>query len=216
MTGRWKWNLIRLRIIRFSSPPATAALVRHGGNFYGLPVALASDSLNLAVLQLALTSERRTARVCDPTLNKGLPAFLQPRQNGVQSGVMGAQVTATALVAEMRTEAIPASIQSIPTNNNNQDVVPMGTIAARKVSRSLCSLYHILAIEAIAHSQAYDEINCAQFGSASASFVRWIRKHVPTIFTDRPLAPDIARLAAEFQADNELTHELTHESVLFS
>ncbi len=177
---------------------AEAGTVRHGGNFFGLPVALASDALHPGVIQLALTSERRTARLCDPKLNGGLPAFLQARRNGLQSGLMGAQVTASALVAEMRSDAGPASIQSIPTNNNNQDVVPMGTIAARKTQRALENLFPVLAIEAIALAQAVDEL--AEMGEAGISreglrLVRWVRRRAPRILADRSLAAEITAIA---------------------
>lgn len=82
--------------------------VLHGGNFYGQPVAFASDALANAVITTAVHAERRIARLCNPRLNKGLPAFLQPDHTGLQSGFMGAQVTASALLAEMRTKAVPA------------------------------------------------------------------------------------------------------------
>ena len=95
--------------------------VLHGGNFYGQHVAFAADTLQMAIIKLALHAERSLARLCDPLLNNGLPAFLQGGPIGRNSGFMGAQVTATALVAELRLQALPASIQSIPTNNNNQD-----------------------------------------------------------------------------------------------
>jgi tyrosine ammonia-lyase len=175
-----------------------AGTVRHGGNFFGLPVALASDALHPGVIQLALTSERRIARLCDPKLNGGLPAFLQARRNGLQSGLMGAQVTASALVAEMRSDAGPASIQSIPTNNNNQDVVPMGTIAARKTQRALDNLFLVLAIEAIALAQAVDEL--AEMGETGISrdglrLVRWVRQRAPRILADRSLAAEITAIA---------------------
>jgi hypothetical protein len=106
--------------------------VLHGGNFYGQHVAFASDALATAVIKLAAWSERALARLVNPATSRGLPAFLHGGPPGLSSGLMGAQVTATALVAEMRSAAVPASIQTIPTNNDNQDVVTMGTIAARK------------------------------------------------------------------------------------
>jgi len=177
-------------------------IVRHGGNFFGLPVALASDALHPGIIQLAVTSERRIARLCDPTLNGGLPAFLQPRRNGLQSGLMGAQVTASALVAEMRSDAGPASIQSIPTNNNNQDVVPMGTIAARKAQRAVANLYPVLAIEAIALAQAVDELSErgeSGFSDETMALVRWIRSEVPRILNDRPLSGEICKLSRELE-----------------
>ncbi len=173
--------------------------VRHGGNFFGLPVGLASDSLHTALIYLGVLGERQIARLCDPLLSGGLPPYLQGDRTGLQSGLMGAQVTASALVAEMRAGAMPVSIQSIPTNNNNQDVNPMGTVAARHTSRAIHSLFRLLAIEGIALAQAHD-LRVAQrpdqrFSQASTALVREIRRHVEYLGQDRPLYRDIERLA---------------------
>jgi histidine ammonia-lyase len=88
-----------------------------GGNFHGAPLALALDYLSIALCQLAGISERRTERLLNPSLNEGLPAFLAS-QPGLESGLMMAQVTAAALVAELRVLASPASTGSIPTSGN--------------------------------------------------------------------------------------------------
>ncbi|MEL6317750.1 MAG: aromatic amino acid ammonia-lyase, partial [Pseudomonadota bacterium] len=100
-----------------------AAPALHGGNFMGFHVAFASDALKNATLTLAVLAERQIARVTDERLNGGLPAFLHRGPAGLNSGLMGAQVTASALVAEMRVSAAPGSVQSISTNGANQDVV---------------------------------------------------------------------------------------------
>src|ERR1700722_1320227 len=89
-----------------------------GGNFHGAPLALALDYLSIALCQLAGISERRTERLLNPSLNEGLPAFLASKP-GLESGLMMAQVTAAALVAEMRVLASPAATGSIPTSGNH-------------------------------------------------------------------------------------------------
>ncbi|MGI4793333.1 MAG: HAL/PAL/TAL family ammonia-lyase, partial [Janthinobacterium lividum] len=175
--------------------------VLHGGNFYGQHVAFAADTLQMAIIKLALHAERCLARICDPLMSNGLPAFLQAGPIGRNSGFMGAQVTATALVAELRLQALPASIQSIPTNNNNQDVVTMGTIGARRTARSLDLTWHILAIHAIALAQAFEIEGGfggggAGFGPASSRLCSWIRKNVGFLDRDRPLSGDVTKLAA--------------------
>jgi tyrosine ammonia-lyase len=186
--------------------------VLHGGNFYGQHVALASDALANAVITMAVHSERRIARLCHPRLNKGLPAFLQPEQNGLQSGFMGAQVSASALLAEMRTRATPASIQSIPTNGDNQDVVTMGTIGARRTNELLALLHSVLAIEALMVAQAID-LRLAQspgnrFGAATAALLDWVRCRAPGLTGDRPLNRDIEQLARAVQQPGTLADRL--------
>jgi tyrosine ammonia-lyase len=106
---------------------------------------------------------------------------------------MGAQVTATALHAEMRARAIPASIQSISTNGANQDVVPMGTIAARKAAEHLEDAGRIAAILALALAQAADLVG----GPAPRlrALHDAVRALSAPLVEDRPLAGEIAAVA---------------------
>ncbi len=186
----------------FAADDPADDMVLHGGNFYGQHVAFASDALAAAVVKIAIHSERKVARLVDPAMNGGrFPAMLQPNRLGLQSGFMGAQVTSSALLAEMRTQAIPASIQSVPTNGNNQDVNPMGTIAARRTATLVDRLYEVLAIEALALAQAFDLAGGQEFGASSRSLVEWIRAESAHVDNDRPLAPDITRLAARLREE---------------
>lgn len=130
--------------------------VFHGGNFHGQPIAFAMDFLAVALTQLGVLSERRTNRLLNKHLNSGLPPFLVKNQPGLSCGLAGAQYPATALVAENRLMSTPASIQSIPSNGDNQDVVSMGLIAARNGRKILQNNAYILAIELISVVQAID------------------------------------------------------------
>lgn len=171
----------------------------HGGNFYGQHVAYVSDCLMLPLIKLAVHGERLINRLTDPVRNGGLPAFLSAGTVGMSSGLMGAQVTATALVAEMRGLATPMSIQSIATNADNQDVVTMGTIAARKAARLLDILWRLLAIEAITASHAmalYRARGEDGFASATRAFGERILDICPPLSQDRPLGAEIERVAA--------------------
>lgn len=184
----------------------------HGGNFMGAHIAQASDALSNTVIMLAGAAERRIARLTDEKRNGGLPAFLHRGQPGLNSGFMGAQVTATALLAEMRARGGPASVQSISTNADNQDVVSMGTIAARGAAEALTALSQILAIEALAVAQAmeitapdaFDSQNVdaagAMGGFSASSIALWraTRRGSGPLTQDRPLSGDIEIVAAEF------------------
>lgn len=170
----------------------------HAGNFFGQHVAFASDALNNAVIMTAVLLERQIARVTDAGQNAGLPAFLQGNETGLHSGFMGAQVTASALIAEMRTKANPASIQSIPTNSNNQDVVTMGTIAARRTAETLRDAGRVLAINALCMAQAID-LRLAQdrakpFTDTAMALHAFVRIHSPFLTDDRPLSDEIENL----------------------
>ena len=126
-----------------------------GGNFHGAPLALALDYLAIAVCQLAGISERRTERLLNPSLNEGLPAFLAS-QPGIESGMMMAQVTAAALVAEMRVLASPASTGSIPTSGNQEYFVSMGMTSGLKLEQSADLARIVIAIELLAAARALD------------------------------------------------------------
>ncbi|MEN0088287.1 MAG: aromatic amino acid ammonia-lyase [Pseudomonadota bacterium] len=173
----------------------------HGGNFYGQHIGFASDALLAPIISLAVIAERQIARLTDPTFNGELPPFLQPNDTGMNSGFMGAQVTASALVAEMRSRAVPASMQSVPTNGNNQDINTMGTVAARKISELLDDAMAVLSIHALAVAQAVDLAQVAGskgFAPTTLEFVQRVRSISPRLVEDRPLATDIARAAAFF------------------
>lgn len=169
----------------------------HGGNFMGMHVSLASDAMSNGAVVLAGLAERQVARLTDEALNKGLPAFLLRGPAGLNSGLMGAQVTATALLAEMRTSGA-ASTQSLSTNAANQDVVSMGTIAARLLAGKLATLAQIHAILAIAVAQAMDILDLEGTGvfSPHARALRhFVRAISPELLQDRPLGREIEALA---------------------
>lgn len=169
----------------------------HGGNFYGQHVAFASDQLANAVLTIGVHLERCIARLTDPDANGELPAFLQDRDTGLHSGLMGAQVTATSLVAEMRSRSTPASTQSIPTNADNQDVVTMGTIAARRTAEHLDRLWELIGIAGLTVAEAM-ELSSGDprgFSASSRQFREQIREVAPALEGDRPLSNEIGRLA---------------------
>lgn len=170
----------------------------HGGNFMGCHVALASDALMNAVSVLATHSERRIARLCDERRNQGLPAFLHRGAAGLNSGFMGAQVTATALLAEMRARGGAASVQSLSTNGDNQDVVSLGTIAARGVAVSVRDAARILAIEALTVAQGMDVVRSeapkAQFSRGARALARSVRSVAGPLLSDRPLGAEIEKV----------------------
>ena len=116
----WRSRRTRPPTTRWCSPRRR---IVSGGNFHGAPVALAADLIVLALAQLATICERRADRLVNPALS-GLPPFLT-RESGLHSGYMLAQVTAAALVSELKTLAHPASVDTIPTSANREDHVSM-------------------------------------------------------------------------------------------
>jgi histidine ammonia-lyase len=164
-----------------------------GGNFHGEPVAFAADMLAIAICEVGSLAERRIAMLIDPALS-GLPAFLTPRP-GLNSGLMLAQVTAAALVAENKQRAHPASVDSIPTCANQEDHVAMSAHAARRLAAMAENAVQVVAIELIAAAQGCD-FHRPLASSATLERVRErLRECVRHLEDDRYLAPDIAAAA---------------------
>ncbi|MDH7595732.1 MAG: histidine ammonia-lyase [Candidatus Bathyarchaeia archaeon] len=167
-----------------------------GGNFHGQPVAMAMDFLATALTVLGNVSERRTARLIDENLNRGLPQFLVHKdvKKGLHSGLMYAQYTAAALASENKTLAHPASTDSIPTSANFEDFVSMGPIAARKARAVLENVEYIVAIELLCAAQAVDFRGPEKLGKGTRVAYELLRKHVPILKEDRVLSGDIENL----------------------
>jgi histidine ammonia-lyase len=175
--------------------PAEDAVL-HAGNFHGQPVALAVDHLKVALAEIALFSERRLARLLDPALSGGLPPFLIRDGVGVRSGLMGLQYCASSTVADNAVLAHPASLGSVPTNANNQDVVGMGTVGVRQARRLLDNARRVVAIELLAGAEAVDLVGTEGLGAGTRALHARVRELVPPLLEDRPLGADVERLAA--------------------
>jgi histidine ammonia-lyase len=161
-----------------------------GGNFHAEPVAFAADMIALALCEIGSIAERRIAMLIDPALS-GLPAFLTPRP-GLNSGFMLPQVTAAALVAENKTRAVPASVDSIPTSANQEDHVSMAAHGARRLLPMAENTAHVIGIELLAAAQGCD-FHAPLASSAVLQRVRArLREDVPHLDEDRLFAPDIA------------------------
>jgi histidine ammonia-lyase len=164
-----------------------------GGNFHGQAVALALDVMSIALTNLATISERRIDRLVHPMLNQGLPAFLT-RDAGVNSGLMMAQVTAAALASECKLLSHPASVDTIPTDGNQEDVVPMAMGAAWKLRRIVTNVRNVIAIELLCAAQGLDFRAPLRAGRGAQRAHEIVRSIVPGLEEDRVLSPDIAAL----------------------
>lgn len=166
-----------------------------GGNFHGEALGLALDHLGLCLTGFGTISERRVARLVDPDLNNGLPAFLTT-DPGRRSGFMLAQYTAASLVSENRGLCWPASSDSIPTSAGQEDHVSMGATSARRAASILANTEHALAIEALAAAQGLDLREGLAPAPGTEAARRAIRAISPYLDEDRSLAPDIAAVRA--------------------
>jgi len=165
-----------------------------GGNFHGQPVAQVLDLLAMACADLASISERRIARLVDPALS-GLPAFLTA-DPGVNSGLMMAQIVAASLVTELKLKAVPASVDSVPTDANKEDHVSMGVAAALKLRDAVALLETMLALELMTAAQGLEFLKPLRPGRGVERAYERVREVVPPLDRDRQLSGDIAAVEA--------------------
>jgi len=169
--------------------------VESTGNFHGEPIAFAMDFLAIAAAEIGAIAERRIDRLLDPARSAGLPPFLA-HEAGVNSGLMIAQYTAAAIVAENRRLAAPASVDSIPTSGMQEDHVSMGWGAARKLRLVVTNLSRIMAVELLAASRALElrrPLSPSPAGAAVGDLVRHLGGGVGP---DRFVAPELEAVAA--------------------
>jgi histidine ammonia-lyase len=164
--------------------------VLSGGNFHGEVLGLALDTLTLGLGQLAGISERRIDRLVNPLTNEALPPFLSPR-GGVHSGYMIAQYVAAALVAELRTLAMPASVESVPTSGLQEDYNSMAAGSALKARRAIGLARQVLAIELLLAAQALDFRAPLAPSRGSAAARDAVRRRIPPLEGDRYLKGDL-------------------------
>jgi histidine ammonia-lyase len=168
--------------------------VESNGNFHGEPLAFAADFLAIAAAEVGAIAERRVDRLLDPHRSAGLPPFLAA-EPGVNSGLMVAQYTAAALVAENRRLAAPASVDSVPTSGMQEDHVSMGWGAALKLRTVLDNLASILAVELCAAARGQDMRDPLEPSPGTGAARQALRAKVGGVGPDRFVAPELAAAA---------------------
>jgi histidine ammonia-lyase len=163
--------------------------VLSGGNFHAEPVAIAADTLALALAEIGALSERRLALLTDHHMSR-LPAFLVT-DPGINSGFMIAQVTAAALASENKSLAHPASVDSLPTSANQEDHVSMATFAARRLHDMADNTAGIVAIELLAAAQGIEFHAPCLTSPPLQKALAHLRQRIPAYTEDRFFAPDI-------------------------
>ena len=174
--------------------------VYHGGNFHGDYVAFEMDKLKTGITKLTMLAERQLNYLCHNKLNGILPPFVNLGVLGLNYGVQAAQFTATSTTAECQTLSMPMYVHSIPNNNDNQDIVSMGTNAALITKRVIENSFQVLAIEAIAMVQAVDYLQIADLLSVKTrQLYDRVRRVVPLFVEDNPLYGAIEELVEELK-----------------
>jgi len=165
-------------------------LILSGGNFHGQEIAIALDMMAIGMAHLAGISERRTYQM--QSGKRGLPAFLID-DAGLQSGLMILQYTAAGLVNEMRHQAAPHSLDSIPSCNGQEDFVSMGANAGIKCYKTVSNLRKVLSIELIHAYQGLSFRKPLQTSPFINTILNEYEKVVPPIHQDRIFSYDLTQ-----------------------
>ena len=169
--------------------------VFHGGNFHGDYVSFEMDKLKLGITKLSMLMERQLNFLMNNKLNEKLPPFVNLGQLGLNLGSQGMQFTATSTVAENQVLSNSMYVHSIPNNNDNQDIVSMGTNSALMAAKVINNTFEVLAIHLISILQAADYLETTHLLSETTRVVyEDLRKIVPKFVDDQMRYPDIQKM----------------------
>ncbi|MEI8202462.1 MAG: aromatic amino acid ammonia-lyase [Bacteroidota bacterium] len=166
--------------------------VFHGGNFHGDYISLENDKMKTAITKLSMLMERQLNYMLNSKLNDILPPFVNLGVLGLNFGMQGVQFTATSTVAENQTLSFPMYVHSISCNNDNQDIVSMGTNSALLTRKVISNTFDVIAIEMITIIQAIDYLGIQSKLSAYTSHIyHQLREVVPVFKEDTTKSDDI-------------------------
>jgi histidine ammonia-lyase len=177
--------------------------VYHGGNFHGDYVSLEMDKLKIVVAKLSMLAERQLNYLLNSKLNNILPPFVNLGELGLNFGMQGVQFTATSTTAENQMLSNPMYVHSIPNNNDNQDIVSMGTNAAMITKKVIENAFEVVAIELITIIQAIEYLEVQdKVSSKTKKMYDEIRNLVP-IFTEDTIMYPYVNSVKDFIINSE-------------
>lgn len=166
--------------------------VIHGGNFHGDYVSFEMDKLKIAITKMTMLTERQMNYLFHDRINGILPPFVNLGVLGLNYGLQASQFTATSTTAECQTLSNPMYVHSIPNNNDNQDIVSMGTNSALICQRIIENSFQVMAIHMMALVQAVDCLKISdKLAPATRELYNQVREIVPVFVEDTPKYKEI-------------------------
>jgi len=169
--------------------------VFHGGNFHGDYISLEMDKVKIVLTKLSMLMERQLNFLMNSKLNGKFPPFLNAGTWGLNFGFQGVQFTATSTTAENQALSNSVYVHSIPNNNDNQDIVSMGTNSAVLAKQVLENSYQVMSIHIMAICQAVDLLDPEEkerLSPNAKSVYDQIRKKASFVKEDLPQSESIA------------------------
>lgn len=177
-------------------------MVYHGGNFHGDYISLEMDKIKIAITKMTMLMERQLNYLCHDKINGILPPFVNLGTPGLNYGMQALQFTATSTTAECQTLSNPMYIHSIPNNNDNQDIVSMGTNSALLTAQVIENAWQVLSIHLIALAQAIDYLKISQnLAPATRQLYERIRSLCPQFSADEPKYLEIQALIESLKSE---------------
>jgi len=183
--------------------------VLHGGHFYGGHIAMAMDTLKVAVANIADLLDRQMAQLMDYKFNNGLPFNLtgaEGLRKPINHGFKAVQIGVSAWTAEALKQTMPASVFSRSTECHNQDKVSMGTIAARDCMRVLVLTEQVTAASLLAATQAlvirkrHNELDETHLSEGLKAIMESVLSEFSPVIEDRPLEADLRHFMTLIQS----------------
>jgi histidine ammonia-lyase len=169
--------------------------VYHGGNFHGDYISLEMDKLKIVTTKLTMLAERQLNYLLNSKINEILPPFVNLGTLGFNFGMQGVQFTATSTTAESQMLSNPMYVHSIPNNNDNQDIVSMGTNAAVITAKVIENAFEVLSIELITIVQAIDYLDQKdQISAVTRKLYDDIRAIIPQFKEDQVMYPFVQQV----------------------
>src|SRR5690554_423361 len=169
--------------------------VYHGGNFHGDYISLEMDKLKIVITKLTMLAERQLNYLLNSKINELFPPFVNLGTLGFNFGMQGAQFTATSTTAESQMLSNPMYVHSIPNNNDNQDIVSMGTNSALITAKVIENAFEVLSVHFITVVQAIEYLKCQdKLSTKTRETYTEIRKIVPMFKEDQVLYPYIQQV----------------------
>ena len=169
--------------------------IYHGGNFHGDYISFEMDKLKIAVTKLTMLCERQLNYLFHDRITGILPPFVNLGVLGLNYGLQASQFTATSTTAECQTLSNPMYVHSIPNNNDNQDIVSMGTNSALLAKTVIENSYQVMAIQFMGIVQAIDYLKIQEkLSSKSRQVYEEIRSFFPAFTEDTPKYKEIEQM----------------------
>lgn len=169
--------------------------VYHGGNFHGDYISFEMDKLKIAITKLTMLTERQLNYLMHDKINEILPPFANLGVLGLNYGLQASQFTATSTTAESQTLSNPMYVHSIPNNNDNQDIVSMGTNSALLAKTVIENSYQVMSVLFMTIAQSIDYLKCQnKLSSKSKKIYDKVRDIFPVFIKDTPKYKDIQHI----------------------